>query len=574
MVGALGVVSGAGCGFEDLGVAACPSRLLPGQIVISEIMADPGSATGEWIEIFNATDEVVDLRGAVLTVEGGDEAPRQHVIRATRIEPGAYFVLGRDSADRSLAPIDYVYGQALDALPDDGGQVTLRCDVITVDVAVYPGATPGVAVGLSGAQIPDAVSNDEPASWCAGSSAFAPGRAGSPGAANETCVGTPSQSPGMCERDGVLRPALAPAPGDLVITEVMADPAAVPDAAGEWIELYVARDVDLDGLSVGVEPDALRVAVPDGACLRVTAGSHVVLAAGADPATNGGLGAVAGVLDRRLRNTGGAVLIGHDDAVLDEVTWASAPAGRALALDPAHRSPSANDDAAHWCASTAAPYGSGDIGTPGAANDTCAPHDGPPADGGVPGDGPPTAPQCSDGDTGATRPIVVPPPGSVRITEIMADPHAVADSDGEWIEVRFDLAADLNGLQLGKVPGQVLTTIEAAQCLAMAAGSHAVLARTADSQRNGGVPRVDGVFGFSLVNSGGALFAGARGAVLDQVSHGQAVAGASVSLDEGDGQTWCTSPVDAAYGLGDLGTPGAPNPACVEPPEPAAGLVR
>jgi hypothetical protein len=171
------------------------------------------------------------------------------------------------------------------------------------------------------------------------------------------------------------------------------------------------------------------------------------------------------------------------------------------------------------------------------------------------------------------RPIVFPAPGSVRITEIMADPHAVTDSDGEWIEVRFDVTADLNHLELGKVPGQVLTTIEAPQCRSMAAGSHAVLARTVDPQRNGGLPQVDGVLGFSLVNGGGALFVGVSGAVLDQVSHGQAVAGASVSRDEGDGQTWCTSPMDATYGDGDQGTPGAANPACAEPPTPTR-LVR
>jgi len=50
----------------------------------------------------------------------------------------------------------------------------------------------------------------------------------------------------------------------------------------------------------------------------------------------------------------------------------------------------------------------------------------------------------------------------------MADPGAVADSDGEWIEVRCDEAADLNGLELGKVPGQVLATIEAPVCLSVA----------------------------------------------------------------------------------------------------------
>lgn len=588
----VGAVIATGCGFEDLGIAPCPSRLLPGQLVITEILpdpgadpgADPGGATGEWFEIFNATDQTVDLRGLVLAVDGGGEALQRHVMRAGRIAPGAYFVLGRDGAEESATPIDYVYGDALDPLPDHGGRVTLRCDVITVDVAVYPEAAPGVAVGLSGASLPDAVSNDEPASWCAARGGFAPGRAGSPGAVNEACAGAPGPSPGngTCEQDGAVREVVAPAPGDLVITEVMANPAAVSDNAGEWVEVYVGRDVDLDRLSVGTEPGALRVVIADGACQRAAAGSHVLLAAGADAATNGGLGAIAGELGLGLRNSGGNLVIGHGDVVLDQVAWASAPSGRSLALDPAHRSPAANDVAAHWCPSPAGPYGSGDIGTPGAANGACddAPGDPPgdagvPGDAGMPGDAAPAVPLCSDG-AGTMRPIISPASGSVRITELMADSRAVADSDGEWIEVRFDQAADLNGVELGKVPGQVLVTIEAPQCLPVAAGTHVILARTTDPDRNGGLPRVDAMFGFGLVNTGGSLFVGVSGAVLDQVSYGEAEeAGASASLDEGDGMTWCTSPMDAVYGRGDRGTPGAPNPACPEAepnpePRPAA----
>jgi hypothetical protein len=589
--GMVGAAILAGCSFpgapgvEELGIAVCPSRLLPGQVIVTEILADPGGVTGEWIEIFNATDRAVDLRGVVLAVEGAGGEVQRHVMRAARVEPGAYFVLGRDSAAEAAAPVGYVYGEALHELPDGGGRVSLRCDVIEVDVAVYPGSAPGVAVGVSGATLPDAMSNDEPAGWCAAQSGFAPGRTGTPGEANEACAGAPGGSPpdGTCEQDGGMRAVVAPAPGDLVITEVMANPAAVPDDAGEWIELYVGRDVDLDGLSVGTGPDALRVVVAEGACLRAAAGSHVVLAASADPGTNGGLGAVAGELGVGLRNSGGTLIIGHGNAVLDEVRWTSAPAGRSLALDPAHRSTAGNDVAAHWCASTAAPYGSGDVGTPGVANGACGetPAD-PPRDAGARGDAgarvdagspgagvdaapssdaPPPVPTCSDPD-GVMRPIISPAAGAVHITEIMADSRAVADSDGEWIELRFDAATDLNGLELGKESGQVLSVIEATQCLSVPAGGHAVLARTLDPARNGGLPRADAELGFGLVNSGGTLFVGAGGAVLERASHGPAIAGASASLDERDGTTWCTSPADAVYGRGDRGTPGASNPAC------------
>jgi hypothetical protein len=492
------------------------------------------------------------------------------VIGAARIEPGAYFVLGRDRAQLTGLPVDYTYGDALGPLPHDGGRVTLRCDVIEVDAVTYPAAAPGVAVGMDGARVPDAVANDEVARWCAASQGFAPDLLGSPGASNEVCAGAPDvpPAPDSCEEDGAVRAIVAPAIGDLVITEIMPNPEAVPDAQGEWLELYVARDVDLNGLTVSAEAggDAGDVVIGDAACVRAAAGSHLVLAASMDPATNGGLAPIA-ELAVGLRNTGGALAIGRGHIVLDTITWTSAPAGASLALDLAYRSPVHNDLAEHWCASAALPYGSGDLGTPGAANAPCSqppPIDAGPGDpgDGAPGDGAPPAGMCDD--AGVLRPIVPPPPGTVRITEIMADPAAAPDSAGEWIELRFGAAADLNGLELGKTPGQVLTTITSPQCLPVAADTRVILARSADPARNGGLPRVDAGLDLALLNGGDTLFAGVGGAVLDVVTHGAATAGVSVGLDE-DGITWCLTPEGTTYGSGDRGSPGASNPACVPP---------
>lgn len=46
------------------------------------------------------------------------------------------------------------------------------------------------------------------------------------------------------------------------------------------------------------------------------------------------------------------------------------PTDASLSLDPAAIDPILNDDGANWCTATTT-YGSGDEGTPGAANDTC-----------------------------------------------------------------------------------------------------------------------------------------------------------------------------------------------------------
>ena len=47
-------------------------------------------------------------------------------------------------------------------------------------------------------------------------------------------------------------PAQAASPGDVIINEIMQNPAAVADAAGEWFELYnpTASDIDLDGWTI------------------------------------------------------------------------------------------------------------------------------------------------------------------------------------------------------------------------------------------------------------------------------------------------------------------------------------
>ncbi|ACY14966.1 lamin tail domain-containing protein [Haliangium ochraceum] len=572
----------AGCGFEVDELPACPGQLLPGAVVITELMRAPEESGTSWIEVANPGDAPAALRGTVLEVADAEgRVVAQHVVTSLVVPAGAYAVLGREDAGF----VDYVYGADLDAWSaargseaaagdgdgdgaEDGaaGQVSLRCDVIAVDTAAHPRSPPGVAVGL-GAQLGvDAEANDERDNWCvsaAGADALANGAeafAGTPGAANGECAGAPGapDGPGVPETcaDGELRRApLAPAAGDLVITEIMANPAAVADASGEWFEVFAVRGVDLVGLEIGRSVDDTAAVFADDACRPVSAGARLVFAASADSGENGGLAAVSGTFSVSLGNSGGALALAHGGALVDAVSWDSAPSGASLALASGHHSAEANDLGAHWCESPDASPGLLDRGSPGLPNPACA-------QGEAPGD--PELPAASCIEAGSPRAVRVPAAGTVRITEVMADPAAVADSEGEWIELRFDADADLNGLQLGKQPGQPLMTIASEDCLPVAAGDYAVLARSAPAALNGGLPRVDAVFDFGLVNSGGSLFAAAGGATLDSIAHGAAQAGAATSLDEDDGLRWCAAADDSAYGSGDRGTPGAANPACPE----------
>ena len=61
---------------------------------------------------------------------------------------------------------------------------------------------------------------------------------------------------------------------------------------------------------------------------------------------------------------------------------------------------------------------------------------------------------CVDGSE--TRDIVNPEVGDAFISEWMANPAAVDNRSGEWVELRFEAAVDLNGLEQVLVPGLLL----------------------------------------------------------------------------------------------------------------------
>ncbi|GAB4557216.1 MAG: hypothetical protein Tsb0020_01150 [Haliangiales bacterium] len=614
----------AGCSLTDIDDAAfqpCPARLLPGDLVITEIMADPGDhvltggapaaadgPVGEWIEVFNASGRALVLDGVILRVAPGvgavdgdavddgaerpaDDEPRdptadlgawQRGLDGVAIAAGEYLILGGDrgAADTSWLGARAADGDPTDVLADGGGRIALGCDVMEIDAVAYDLAAPSASWALSGGARPDAERNDEADAWCraGGGSAGAP-RA-SPGASNELCPGVEmgdgddsgdggggadERPDGMCLDGGEWRPIVAPAPGALVITELMANPAAVDDASGEWVEIWVAGEpgevIDLHSIRFGQTSEDLAAALDGDDCAPAPAGSYHVFARSDDADSNGGLPALAGTLPASLRNTAGRLAVGVGDQVLDVVTWSSATAGVALSVDPRHRSAADNDDPGAWCDAAGAPYGGGDIGTPGQPNPGCEL---------VPTPGDDEPPPAGDTPTcvedGEARPQRPPAPGTIRIVEVMANPAAVADQGGEWLELRVDVDADLNRLELGEVPGVALTTIDDAVCLAVAAGTSIVLARSEDPAENGLLPAVFGQLGFGLVNSGGELYVGVAGEVLDAVAYPAGPAGVAV-IRAGEGDSWCDSPAGLVYGAGDRGTPGGENPPC---PAPAA----
>lgn len=559
------------CGPGDDGTADACAGLLPGDLVITEVFADADAPPGgsgadegkEWFEIHNASTAAKDLAGVVINHSRPDgSSGKTHVMKAVTIGAGQYLVLADTLPDLIPAWGDYGYGSDLgDLYNQDGGKFTLMCGTTEVDHATYELVEPGHSRSFDGGRAPDYQANDDTAAWCASDELaaheFTPANFGTPGDANQACMNV---VPGQCNDAGTARPTVAPAVGDLTITEVMPSPGAVSDTVGEYFEVLVNRAVDLNGVGLDRASDAANPIVLTSAdCLHAAAGTRLVFARSMDAAMNGMLPRVDGLFSFSLVGgsaaSPGDVRLMMGAEVLDSITWTSSRSGKSIQLAAGLTAPTDNDVAANLCDSTAM-YGAGDLGTPGAANTAC---------------GGSSTGMCLDGAT--MRPTVSPVAGDLTITEAMPDPAAVADGVGEWFEVLVNRDVDLNDVGLDRAgDAAAANVITSATCKRVTAGTYVVFAKSSDMAMNGGLPRVDGTFTFAMINGTVAAPGDVRVMVgtteIDAMSWTSARSGKSIQLNAG-----LVAPTDndvagnlcdgtTAYGAGDLGTPGAVNGMC------------
>jgi hypothetical protein len=499
-VAALGLLATlAACGPTPSG-GRCKDRLLPGDLVITEVFADfqapsGGTDTGkEWFEIYNAADRPVDLGGLTISHAHAGANPKHHTMTDLALAPGQFFTLGNATQDQIPLYIDYGYGTDLgDLFNTEGGTLALSCGGDEIDAAGYAGIKPGHSRELTAAQPPDYTLNDDPLMWCQGNdSEFEPGNFGTPGTDND-CAPIIA---GQCDDQGTSRDVVVPATGDLVITEVMASPSKVSDTVGEWFEAVALHDVDLNGVGLDRAGDSASPNVIDSAgCLRVTAGSRAVFARSSDMTLNGGVpaGAVVGTFTFSLV-TGttagpGDVQILAGGSVIDAVSWTTSTNGRSHQLDPDVTDALSNDTASNFCDATMV-YGLGDLGTPDAPNGPCALQ--------------PPAGMCNDVAAGnVIRAIVKPATGALVISEIMPNPKV--EPKQEWFEItnRGTTVFDVNDLGLDRAGDtRAPDVIHSADCKSVAVGGYAVFARSSDPASNAMLPAPDATFGFSMINTG------------------------------------------------------------------------
>lgn len=162
--------------------------------------------------------------------------------------------------------------------------------------------------------------------------------------------------------------------------------------------------------------------------------------------------------------------------------------------------------------------------------------------------------------------------GAVIINELMIDPWAVADADGEWVELRntTNVGVHLAGWTLSGGASGAMNL----PATTLAANDFLVLCRNAHPAQNGGISGAWAAAAMNVANSGDSLWLyDASSQQVDVVAWGSSFSGASWEVRDPwqdnfsvGGANWALA--SATFGLGDYGTPGQENSNFI--PEPAA----
>jgi len=503
-----------------------------GDVIITEFMANPNAVwdeNGEWFEIYNASEAELNLNGWIIK-DTGTPPGADTVEGDVYIDVGQYFVfcVNETLAVNGGVPTDYDYvygfsGWGLALSNSSNDRIVVYDNLGQMQDSVeysYTNPNWGITAGASHQLRNLSDDNTVAENWCVAENAWegSAGDLGTPGQANDC---------------GVIEP------GDLIITEIMPNPAAVSDANGEWFEIYNATNdpINLNGYILR-DNAATHVIVGDNI---IAAHDYFVFCLQGDSLTNGGVPEDYVYSSLALANSGDIVKIYTPaNVIIDSVQYTSSwPYGSGFSMQL--KGPGLdNDDMGNWCASENAWVGSmGDFGTPGA--------------------------EC---DCGMVQ------PGDIIITEVMPNPAAVSDANGEWFEIynATDDPINLNGFILRD---NTATHVIVGDSI-IAAHDYFVFCLQGDSLTNGGVPEDYVYTSLALANSGDIVkISTDADVIIDSVQYtsswpygsGYSMQLEDVALDNDVPENWCPSLNSWPGSLGDAGTPGGPCD-CAAPPEP------
>jgi len=372
-------------------------------MVISEVMYNPTASEPdqEWFELFNPTAGSVDLAGWKIK----DNSTSQDIMPPFILGPGEYLVVAaRISAFQASYPgftgnllgLESAIGNGLAnggdriLLVDAGGNPV---DAMSYgsDTGAFNPACSNVPEGHSLARVPSAADTDSAADW---SDQLVPNPGGSGVApaftptdtttvtptptetttAEPTATATPTRTSSTTPT-ATITPGTAN-PGDVVVNEIMQNPRAVSDTAGEWFEIYntTGHAIDLAGWTIK-DAGTDHHTIQNGGSLWLPAGGYLVLGRNADPATNGGVQVAYRYTSFSLGNADDEIiLLDAAGMEIDRVAYDGGPAfpnpdGASMQLI---RPDLDNGVGSNWRTSPDPwqPDGEGDRGSPGAPNHT------------------------------------------------------------------------------------------------------------------------------------------------------------------------------------------------------------
>jgi hypothetical protein len=176
-----------------------------GQVIITEIMAAPLTATGEdddgeWVEIYNPSANVTyELEGCTFSDKVGDA---DYAFADITIAPHSYLALSSVTFTQSVQGFvsDVVYGTK-SGLSGSGDSPVITCSAVIIDTVNYaaenfpkPEASEGHAIQLSKNAL-DGTSNDTGSNWCFATKSYGTVTTGDGEATN---YGTPKAENDAC----------------------------------------------------------------------------------------------------------------------------------------------------------------------------------------------------------------------------------------------------------------------------------------------------------------------------------------------------------------------------------------
>ena len=130
--------------------------LLPGQIRITELMADPAKVSdtrGEWFEIYNTLGSPIDLQGLVVRSKGsGSSTESFNVHSSALLDAGGLFLFGRTPAtgENGGMNLDWAWGNGI-SLGNTNDFITLaRPDGTTLAKVAWASSQSGVSWEIHG----------------------------------------------------------------------------------------------------------------------------------------------------------------------------------------------------------------------------------------------------------------------------------------------------------------------------------------------------------------------------------------------------------------------------------------